>query len=576
MEEMKMKQLLSRTGRTWSTVPLAAALTLVTVAPEGRAGTDVVFAGTSSGRIHQIDIGSGDIFWTRQIGGTEEAAIRALEASEDGLFFVVGSSNAVALFSTQGAELYVDWGGTPLGSGVDGSHLVEQTQVAIDSTGQTFAAALSNGSMRIYQRVGATAASVWTSGDYSINSVAMNEDGTTVIGAGSIVYVAKCGVDGVWNTADDSYYTYDHTSWSGKYLNVDVSWNHYANEDPYVVVGSSSSGQVMVFQAGDSGTSFKWLYDNPRGGIMSVGIDKAPNYVVAANDDPTDSNGAEISVFDPETGNKDWTFTPGSNGGNDFRSIDVQWTANSYTYFASGGSGQATVFEHGAASSTKQWEGSSVGERDRITYLLWDQIITCDITKPKVVIYDSGGGSNAVHQVTTDGNCRAISATSVPFAFGIPYCFGDGSGTSCPCGNPGDPDHGCANGQYVSGARLDAVGTASLSDDTLILHCSNTNNSQAGLYFQANNNLSPGIPWGDGLMCAGGQLKRLGVRFSNGTGNSNTSGWATTISQKAGNVYAGDTKYYQLWYRDMSGGQPCGVGVNDFNTSNGMAITWTP
>jgi len=42
-----------------------------------------------------------------------------------------------------------------------------------------------------------------------------------------------------------------------------------------------------------------------------------------------------------------------------------------------------------------------------------------------------------------------------------------------------------------------------------------------------------------------------------------------------GGVVPGDTKRYQCWYRDNSGGQPCGVGVNDFNLSNGYEITWS-
>jgi len=96
--------------------------------------------------------------------------------------------------------------------------------------------------------------------------------------------------------------------------------------------------------------------------------------------------------------------------------------------------------------------------------------------------------------------------------------------------------------------------------------------AESGLFFQANNDLSPGNVWGDGLQCAGGGLKRLGVRFSDGSGYSDTSGWATPISVKAGNILAGDTKYYQLWYRNpyMS---PCGT---QFNASNGYAITWAP
>ena len=175
------------------------------------------------------------------------------------------------------------------------------------------------------------------------------------------------------------------------------------------------------------------------------------------------------------------------------------------------------------------------------------------------------------------------SGTLTPLDFGpepgTGYCFGDGSGTQCPCGNNSDgtvPGSGCANGVSASGAKLTASGDASLSNDTLVLYGTGLDPLNSGLYFQANDDLSPGIIWGDGLQCAGGQLKRLGVRFSDATGASDTSAWTTPISVWAGNVLAGDTKRYQLWYRDTSGGQPCGVGVNDFNSTNGYEITWTP
>ncbi len=163
---------------------------------------------------------------------------------------------------------------------------------------------------------------------------------------------------------------------------------------------------------------------------------------------------------------------------------------------------------------------------------------------------------------------------------GVGYCFGDpGSGTPCPCFNDNDgsvPGSGCANGVFASGALLTGSGVASVSADTLVLSATGLDPNNSGLYFQADNDLSPGTVWGDGLRCAGGQLKRLGVRFSDASGASDTSAWATPISVKAGNVNAGDTKRYQLWYRDTSGGQPCGVGVNDFNASNGYEIVWLP
>ena len=162
-----------------------------------------------------------------------------------------------------------------------------------------------------------------------------------------------------------------------------------------------------------------------------------------------------------------------------------------------------------------------------------------------------------------------------PDALGVPYCFGDGSGAACPCANENDgsvPGAGCANGQYASGAVLSAMGVPSLSGDTLTLMGQYTEHNQFGLFFQAENNLGLGTVWGDGLRCAGGDLKRLGTVMSDSMGASDTTGYGYTISSKAGNINAGDTKHYQLWYRNPNG-SPC---ANDFNTSNGLSIVWLP
>ena len=157
---------------------------------------------------------------------------------------------------------------------------------------------------------------------------------------------------------------------------------------------------------------------------------------------------------------------------------------------------------------------------------------------------------------------------------GIAFCTGEaGMGTPCPCNNDNDgslPAAGCANGVFASGAKLVALGNASVSNDTVTLTAANVHPYNSGLYFQANDAISNGMVFGDGLRCAGGGLIRLQVRFSNSQGVS-----ATTISISAmGGVSAGDIKRYQCWYRDTSGGQPCGVGVNDFNLTNGLQITW--
>ncbi len=165
-----------------------------------------------------------------------------------------------------------------------------------------------------------------------------------------------------------------------------------------------------------------------------------------------------------------------------------------------------------------------------------------------------------------------------PLPAGIGYCFGDlGLGTPCPCGNDNDgsvPGSGCANGASASGAKLTGGGAPSVSMDSFVLTASGLDPNNSGLYFQADNRIDDGngILFGDGLRCAGGALVRLQVRVSSSSGDS-----ATSISLSAkGGVSAGDTKRYQCWYRDTSGLQPCGVGVNDFNLSNGYEVTWRP
>jgi hypothetical protein len=159
----------------------------------------------------------------------------------------------------------------------------------------------------------------------------------------------------------------------------------------------------------------------------------------------------------------------------------------------------------------------------------------------------------------TTGNVT-ITQTAAPVGPGTAYCSGDGSGTACP-GTPGGAGEGCAN-STGSGAVLAASGSDSASADDLVLSASNLPDNEPGLYFQGNNSVNGGngITFGDGLRCAGFEARRLEVQTSAG-GASATAGSIAT----GGLVNAGDTKYYQLWYRDGSG----------FNTTNGLEINWT-
>ena len=157
------------------------------------------------------------------------------------------------------------------------------------------------------------------------------------------------------------------------------------------------------------------------------------------------------------------------------------------------------------------------------------------------------------------------SVYSFDFAPGVPYCFGPAP--QCPCGNPGSSESGCANSSGV-GAQLSAFGSRSLSADAFTMSAKHLPQGP-GLYFQGENTVNggQGAFFGDGLRCAGGGVVRLEVQFSSGGTSSTTVSIATE-----GGVAAGQTKRYQLWYRDPVS-SPCG---SSFNLSNGYEVTWIP
>ena len=166
------------------------------------------------------------------------------------------------------------------------------------------------------------------------------------------------------------------------------------------------------------------------------------------------------------------------------------------------------------------------------------------------------------------GDDRAVSlATDAGWPIGVAFGFGDGSGGTCPCGNVGSAGAGCANSTGL-GARLQAFGSASLGNDDLFLQGSQLPAGQPTLAFCGADALNGGfgLPFGDGLRCAGGaNVVRLGIaipdtngRAHYGPGLASVGGWSP-----------GQTRRFQLWYRDPLG-SPCGSG---FNLSNGIELS---
>jgi hypothetical protein len=152
-----------------------------------------------------------------------------------------------------------------------------------------------------------------------------------------------------------------------------------------------------------------------------------------------------------------------------------------------------------------------------------------------------------------------------PQDIGTPFCFGDGTGTTCPCGNSGGAGEGCGN-STGSGGGLAATGDTTAGGNQSY-NASNLIAGQPALLFSGNNAINGGlgITFGDGLRCAGQGVQRHGVRVPDSNGDAS---WGSPLPNT--NWVAGDTKHFQGWYRDPSG-SPCG---NGFNLTNGHTITF--
>lgn len=149
---------------------------------------------------------------------------------------------------------------------------------------------------------------------------------------------------------------------------------------------------------------------------------------------------------------------------------------------------------------------------------------------------------------------------------GEPFCYGDGSGAVCPCGNLGSAEAGCGNSTGI-GAALKGNGSDDPFADDLVLVGSQLPPGVPSLFFAGDVPLNgdQGVVFGDGLRCVGGTIVRLEISIASGTGEASSS---VPIAGTLG-VGLGSVTYFQMWYRDPTG--PC---ASLFNVSNAFEVHW--
>lgn len=150
-------------------------------------------------------------------------------------------------------------------------------------------------------------------------------------------------------------------------------------------------------------------------------------------------------------------------------------------------------------------------------------------------------------------------------------CAGD---SACPCANAGMPGHGCGNSGTSAGARLVGSGSASLANDGLVLSVSGEPPGALTLVLQGDALVAP-FSFGDGVRCAGGNLKRMYLGLASAGVFTAPQGVDPAVSSRSaalGDLLApGSSRIYQSYYRDAVVGF-CTSAT--FNLSQAIVVTW--
>lgn len=353
------------------------------------------------------------------------------------------------------------------------------------------------------------------------------------------------------------------------------TWSTYTLSAPRSLLAATTVGTKAIFAGGFGGTGVGMsavvdIYDDSTGTWSTAVLSEARSMLaattvgtkalIAGGMNSSYAKTVTVDVYDDSTGT--WSVAALSTGHAQLSATSV----GSEAIFAGDLYGSSVIDMYDDSTGTWSTDTQSTPRAF---------LRPCATTVGVKAMFAGGTNSGAQWDVID-----IYTGTGPPPPY-TPYCFGSASaGNPCPCGNDNDGSDpagaGCANGTFAAGAKLAASGSPSVSADTLLLTGTRGQPGNSSMFFQAANNLDgTGVFLGDGIRCAGGNLKRLKVKLNDANGDASTSG--TVISARSAQlgytIQPGDILRYQWWYRDTNN-PPCGLGVNDSNTSNGLEITW--
>lgn len=379
---------------------------------------EVVYAGTEAGRLYRFELESGKCNWIRSLPSAEY--VECIAACRDGDVVsppvIVATSSTTYLLDGRG-KLYSS---TP--HGVASADYVQLSQVAIDERGEYAVAAHNDGFVRLY-RISPPPlawALVWQ-WDFAATSVAIDDEGRRVAAAGSDG-VGYWQYDGVaeWTPADaQPEWTDSLNGYHG--LTVSVTPEVALGAvNLYVAVGSSDRRVFLFNRLGEQQWTFDTLPD-----YASVALDADGKLVACGNDDPGNSNGAQLDGRPTPTSSfSAWSYRPGTGGGDDCYAIQAQHESyGGPGWFASGGSGAFGVFVHGS-SGNLIWSGVTSSERHRVAIAdsrvsNYTYVVTADIGQPYVHLYKTDQSTPRFVK-TLSSNCRALSIAWGPGMLSLP------------------------------------------------------------------------------------------------------------------------------------------------------------